>query len=237
MTFEQRDQGHRHLLFAPAAWPDAGFSLFDAGIRQHEALRPFGGGRNSTWLYRRSEGPDWVLRHYARGGLVGKLVRGRYTWLGLERTRAWRELRLLGWMREQALPVPRPIAAHVIRLGAVYEQHLLTERIGHNAEPLQAVLQTRPMGDAEWTALGQCLRRFHDAGVHHADLNTGNVLLDDLGRFHLLDFDRGQRATGHDFVPKVLARFLRSLHKQRDRLPGFHFTDADWPRLLDGHGR
>lgn len=235
MIFEQRDALPHHLLFDPELWPDADLAVFQREPPAAFGLAPFGGGRNSSLLWPRPEGADWVLRHYARGGMVGKLIRGRYVWQGLERTRAWRELRLLGGMRKQGLPVPNPVAAHVVRYGMTYEQHLVTERIA-NAEPLQSLLQARPMSDAEWTALGQCLRRFHDAGVHHADLNTGNVLLDDQGAFHLLDFDRGQRQSHRHFVPKVLARFLRSLHKQQRRHSRFQFSDRDWDALLSGHG-
>jgi len=235
MNFEQRDQRHRHLLYDPQAWSNAAFSVFDDGAREAHGLQPFGGGRNSTWLWPREEGPDWVLRHYARGGLVGKLVRGRYFWQGLERTRAWRELRLLGWMRDQGLPVPKPVAGHAIRLGIVYEQHLVTERIA-TAETLQGLLQKAPLPKAEWRSLGQSLRRFHDAGVHHADLNASNVMRDAQGQFHLLDFDRGRRQDDRAFVPEVLARFLRSLHKQQARHPMFHFSEEDWVALLAGHG-
>lgn len=235
MSFESLAQGPRRLLFDLAAWSAPGFGVFDSGAEQSHGLQPFGGGRNSTLRWPRDGGADWVLRHYARGGLVGRLIRHRYLWLGLERTRAWRELRLLGWMRDHDLPVPRPIAAHVIRLGMVYEQHLVTERIA-SAEPLQGLLQTAPLPEAGWVSLGRCLRRFHDAGVRHADLNASNVMRDASGQFHLLDFDRGQRLDDHRFVPQVLARLLRSLHKQRARDPGFHFSEADWAALLDGHG-
>ncbi len=37
---------------------------------------------------------------------------------------------------------------------------------------MEAVLAAGRMDDARWAAIGRCLRRFHDAGVQHADLNA-----------------------------------------------------------------
>ena len=37
----------------------------------------------------------WVLRRYLRGGMAARFARDRYLWLGEERTRSFRELRLL----------------------------------------------------------------------------------------------------------------------------------------------
>ena len=38
-----------------------------------------------------------------------------------------------------------------------------------------------------WIDIGRCIRRFVDAGVHHADLNAHNVLLDSEDRVWLVD--------------------------------------------------
>jgi 3-deoxy-D-manno-octulosonic acid kinase len=64
-----------------------------------EALRARGvsveqaGGRGSV-VYFEADGARWVLRRYLRGGMAARLVRDRFLWLGEERTRSFRELRL-----------------------------------------------------------------------------------------------------------------------------------------------
>src|SRR5262245_14233313 len=68
----------------------------------------------------------WVLRHYHRGGFVARFIEDHYFWFGLERTRAFREWRLLRSMHDDALPVPNPIAARVRRAGPVYTADILT---------------------------------------------------------------------------------------------------------------
>lgn len=176
------------------------------------------------------------MRRYARGGVIGRLIHDHYLWTGLEASRAWREFRLMLELHAEGLPVPRPIAAHVVRAGPVYRQHLITERVPA-AVSLEAALREAPLPEAQWHALGQCVLRFHQAGVCHADLNPGNVLLDTRGQFYLLDFDRGTRRSGDRFQADVLARFLRSLHKRQRNFPRFHFDRAGWEAFLSGHGR
>jgi 3-deoxy-D-manno-octulosonic acid kinase len=57
------------------------------------------------------------------------------------------------------------------------------------------------------------LRRFHEHGVQHADLNAHNVLLGRDGGVHLLDFDRGRLRERGAWEDTVLARLHRSLVK------------------------
>ena len=52
------------------------------------------GGRGAVWRVDTPAGRA-VLRHYRRGGLVARLVRDHYLWLGASRTRCRREFDLL----------------------------------------------------------------------------------------------------------------------------------------------
>src|SRR5690606_5957198 len=130
-------------------------------------------------------------RHYRRGGIFGPWLVDRYLWLGLVRTRAVREWTLLAELYGQGLPVPRPVAVRVCRTGLCYRADIVTERIAP-AESLAERLAREPLSASGWRAIGACIRRFHDAGIWHADLNAHNVLLTADGP-HLLDFDRGRR--------------------------------------------
>ena len=88
------------------------------------------------------------------------------------------------------LPVPAPIAARYRRNGLFYTADLITQRL-EGSESLAAKLARGPISLTQWIAIGRCIRRFHDAGVHHADLNAHNILLADE-QVHLIDFDRCQ---------------------------------------------
>src|SRR5688572_27338900 len=158
--------------------------------RARGALREFTAGRGSIQLIEDGS-RSWVLRRYLRGGFAARFARDLYLWLGEERTRSFRELRLLDRLRSLGLPVPPPVAARYRRSGPVYRAELITGRLA-GARSMEDVLASGPMADAHWAAIGRCLRRFHDAGVQHADLNARNVMLGEALEVWVLDFDRGR---------------------------------------------
>ncbi len=158
--------------------------------------------------------PQWVLRHYQRGGLVAQLVRDRFLYLGDERTRPVREWMLLSSMWEQGLPVPRPVAARIDRpaRSATYRADLITERVPQ-AVSLSVMLAREHVDESVWRNMGQAIRRFHDAGIFHADLNAHNILVQAGGRVFLIDFDKGSRRRAGRWTRSNLERLLRSLNK------------------------
>lgn len=88
-------------------------SHFTADGWPHAALvdgRLGSGGRGNT-MYVGNVPRQFVLRHYVRGGLVGKLIRDRYLFKGEDATRAFAEWRMLAKMADFNLRVPRPAAA------------------------------------------------------------------------------------------------------------------------------
>jgi 3-deoxy-D-manno-octulosonic acid kinase len=89
--------------------------------------------------------------------------------------------------------------------------------------------------DAEdWRAVGRCIRRFHDAGVYHADLNAHNVLL--AGSVvYVLDFDRGRYRAPGTWQAANLARLRRSLDKLARQSKSFFCTEDDWVALGEGY--
>jgi 3-deoxy-D-manno-octulosonic acid kinase len=204
---------------------DRGAILFDAervaapGARLFErehwiargALTERGGGRGSIDFIE-ADGQRWVMRRYLRGGMAARFARNRYLFLGEERTRSFRELRLLAALRERNLPVPAPVAASYRRRFLSYDAALITERLP-GARTLPQALAAGDMDDARWAAIGRCLRRFHDAGVQHADLNAHNIMLGEGGEVWVLDFDRGRLRAPGSWSGRVLDRLARSLEK------------------------
>jgi 3-deoxy-D-manno-octulosonic acid kinase len=170
------------------------------------------GGRGAVRFVQGEFGAG-VLRHYRRGGLVGRVNRDRYLWRGEEQTRSFREFRLLATLRERGYPVPAPIAAGYDRYGAFYRADLLTALIPA-AHTLAERLRDAPPAALPWDRIGATLARFHRGGVFHADLNAHNVMLDADGEVWLIDFDRGElRPPQGDWPRDNLARLLRSLRK------------------------
>jgi 3-deoxy-D-manno-octulosonic acid kinase len=200
--------------------------------QQQGALTGVARGRGTTWFVRHGE-HELVLRHYRRGGMVGPWLGDRYLWLGLARTRAYREWHLLAELSRRGLPVPRPVAARVVRHGWYYRADLITQRIPAT-ESLAQQLQRAPLTEAGWRALGQCLRRFHADGVWHADLNAHNILLGTTG-IYLIDFDRGRLRTPGSWARANLARLQRSLAKLAGADATFYYDRTGWDALLAGY--
>ncbi len=200
------------ILFDPERVDAPGPGLFDrARWRALGALTEQAGGRGSIHFI--DDGRrHWALRRYLRGGVPALVSRENYLYLGEERTRSFRELRLLASLRSRGLPVPAPVAACYRRATFTYVAELITERIA-GARALSELLAAGGMDDARWAAIGRCLRQFHDAGVQHADLNAGNILLDAEGRVWVLDFDRGRERLPGAWRERTLDRLARSLAK------------------------
>jgi 3-deoxy-D-manno-octulosonic acid kinase len=203
--------------------------------REQGALQEVAGGRASVSIV--SAGQErWVLRHYRRGGLIARLSRDRYVWLGEARTRSFAEWRLLAELRRRGLPVPAPIAARYVRGFASYQADLITEHLP-DCRTLADAVTGAQLPREQWSGIGQTIAAFHREGVHHADLNAHNILVEHAvaPRVYLLDFDRGRIRPRGAWEQAVLARLRRSLDKIRTQRSKVSFADEQWNWLLTGY--
>ena len=215
----QRTSNFSPEFFEPEYW------------RRHEAIEGSALGRGTTWFIRSGDS-SFVLRHYRRGGLMAKVSKDAYLWRGESETRSFAEWYLTYHLYRAGLPVPAPIAARYRRQGVFYRADLITQRI-EDSESLAAKLAQGPISLTQWIAIGRCIRRFHDAGVHHADLNAHNILLgSDTSQVYVLDFDRGEIRNRGGWEQDVLARLRRSLEKIKGQRPNVSFGDEQWNWLL-----
>jgi 3-deoxy-D-manno-octulosonic acid kinase len=190
-------------------------------------------GRGAA-LFIAGEGLRLVLRHYHRGGLLRGLLKDRYLYLGQWRTRPFREWCLTYHLHRNGLPVPVPIAARFRRVGLRYTGDLLTQRI-EAARSLAERVAGEGLAISDWVAVGRCIRRSHDFGLCHADLNAHNLLFNGAGEVHLIDFDRCRLRPRGMWCDANLVRLRRSLLKITDPLPGNRFSEAEWQSLLAGY--
>jgi 3-deoxy-D-manno-octulosonic acid kinase len=221
--------GKRHILYDASLLEHPDTGLFEVDDASDTAI-----GRAHAVFYE-YRGLQLVLKHYQRGGLVASALGDRYLGIRPEKSRAFREWRLLHAMRQLQLPSPAPVAASVTRHGLFLRADLVTLRID-DSRTLADVLLSRPLDASQWRAVGRCVRRFHDHNIWHADLNARNILLDTGGNVYLIDFDRGRfRRIGETWKAANLARLQRSLLKFQARHQGFNYSAADWQALLEGY--
>lgn len=194
-------------------------------------------GRGTTYFvaYQKHE---WVLRHYYRGGLMGKINNDSYWFTGLKNTRAAQEFSLLQTMHEKGLSTPEPIAYRIIKKGFFYRADILTSRI-KNASDLVAILQSKKVESDTWQAIGKNIKQLHQNGIYHHDLNSHNILLDDKNKPWIIDFDRGEQrsnsAADQSWQAQNMARLLRSFKKEVTQLKNFYWQEENWQQLLAGY--
>ncbi len=193
-------------------------------------------GRNTVWFV--SDGHrEFVLRHYYRGGLPGRLLTDQFIFTGIENTRSIAEFNLLLQMDVQNLPVPKPVAAMVCRSGMIYRASILIERIA-GAQDVFQMLCSSALNAASWYQIGAMIGAFHRAGIYHSDLNCHNILWQETkgeGKPWLIDFDRCEVRQGHKWKSENIARLKRSLEKEQRLQPEFYWQESDWQTLLQGY--
>jgi 3-deoxy-D-manno-octulosonic acid kinase len=209
-------------------------SIFDPNYwSARDELSAVSGGRGSAWFVGPASQP-LVLRHYRRGGLIARLSEDRYWWSGEDRVRAFAEWRLLHYLAQRGLRVPKPVAAFYRRAGMTYRCDLITQRIV-SAQSLSAALAPGPVPESTWRAIGAAIARLHSHGVDHADLNAHNILLDDNQSISVIDFDRGRLRAPGQWTLGNLQRLKRSLSKISMSLPPGRFTPDAWQAVLAGY--
>ena len=211
---------------------DGGATLYDAATRAADAVLQ---GRGPVPVMV-TPGGSWVARRYRRGGRVAPVLGDRYLRVG--EARPLGEARASAEAHRRGIPTPRVLAGAVYPAGAFYRADLVTELVPA-AVDLGRLLFTDEHDAAErgrvLEAVGRLLARTAAAGIEHADLNAGNVLIarDPGGPSPLLlDLDRCRvLAEGARAHPgRMLARLARSLRKH-ERASGRPLAAAEWTAL------
>ena len=101
----------------------------------------------------------YVLRHYFRR-LVSKFSYDSYLWLGENKTRSFREWRLLKFLYDKNLPVPRPAAANYQKNNYLYKADIITLQIPE-VQPLATFIAEKTIPDNFWCKLGYQIANFH----------------------------------------------------------------------------
>jgi 3-deoxy-D-manno-octulosonic acid kinase len=240
ISFYQDSRGHHIILPSQTAvtLSDINSRWFDASYWQSKnRISGQSTGRNITWFIQapsKAAKMDWVLRHYYRGGLVAKISNDCYFFNGLTKTRAYREVNLLQEMISLKLPVPRPIAARVIKKSFFYHADLLMEKL--EGEDLVHCLKKEALAESVWENIGKTIALFHNNGIYHADLNAHNILLDSNNKVWLIDFDRcKKRPIQRQWQNSNMNRLIRSFSKERSIDKSIWFQDNDWLFLKNGY--
>lgn len=237
VRFHLLSRGRRTLAVAPAFREEAPY-LFE-GI---DAAGPVAWveGRRRHPVVALPDGRRLVVRALVHGGLLGGLL-GRLFW-GLNRP--LREFVATVRAGEKGIPVPTAVGARVERLPAgFYRGDVLSLEIA-GCQDLGDLLRgawdawPRWRRDRAIRAAAAALRRMHDAGMYHPDLNLKNVLVraeGDACAAFFVDLDRARfyREITFRLRRKNLWRLGRSAEKLAR--PGKELSRPDRLRFLLGY--
>ncbi len=187
--------------------------LGDARERETLFARAPRRGRGAAPSVPLAGGGAVVLRRYRHGGLTGTLAGTLF----LGPRRALAELRVNARAEQAGAPVP-----HVLCLAAwPVLGPLWSALIGTREEPgalsLLGLLAAAPRAHQRGRVAretGAALRRLHDAGIEHRDLQLGNVLWTESGgaaRVVVIDLDRARFRGAGRLGPAARARGLARL--------------------------
>lgn len=220
------------MLVVNPAYTSVTEAWFDPAYWSEAAQQVSLGGRGGAWFIDSEQG-EMVLRQYRRGGLAARISDHHYIYTGWQNTRSFREFELLQTLRDRGLPVPEPVAARASRKRLWYEAAILIRRIP-GAVPLPNV--SNLTDESLWSEVGRTIRRFHDAGLDHVDLNCDNILVAATG-VYLIDLDRCLLRSGASMQRRSslnLKRLRRSLDKRLNDVTENKRT-ALWGMLLSGY--
>jgi len=220
--------------------------LYDAALREHVDASWFDpahwhgargveretSGRGAVLIVPHGD-ETWVVRHYRRGGYVQRFIEDHYIWLGTERSRSFREWRLLRRLHDAGLPVPNPIAAHVHRIGALYTADIITTYLP-DTRKLSAFIAEHAVPRDCWRRIGRMVRAVHEHGVDHPDLTAHNILLDARDQLFLVDFDNAHVKPPGPWQRAGVERLQRSLRKVAVET-GTEYDPAAWAEIEAGY--
>lgn len=176
------DRGHSGAL--------VDLRLADSGSRRQLFSRAPRRGRGTNPVVAIGTGATMVLRRYRHGGLLAGLTGT----LLLGPDRALAELRVTAAAEAAGAPVPHVLAAVMWpRWGPFWSAVIGTREEQGAIELMRAwgERKGRPRR-ALLRSIGLAIRRLHDAGVDHPDLQVRNLLLvGDPERVVVIDLDRG----------------------------------------------
>jgi len=190
------------------------------------------------------EDENMIIRKYLRGGFVRVINRDVY----IGRERPLRELAATARAAAQGIPAPVVLAAVSVKAaGPLYRGYLISRELSGCIDLPSYLSQAAQKGeaafaDAKRAALQQAaalVRRMHDAGLYHGDLNMKNILINTAAPecLFIIDWDKSRDKTTLSVTERSenLLRLCRSMLKLARR--GLPVTDADAAFFLEACGQ
>ena len=156
-----------------------------------------------------------VLKEYNRGGLIRYFTKNKYLYLGLKRTRPFKEFLMLKKMHELELPVPRPVSIKLSISGFYYTGKIITEEV-LNTVNLKKIIISKKINNQIISNIISVLRNLIQNNIFHSDLNINNILIDESLSIYIIDFDNSFFTKRKKLLIKPLDRLIKSIRKEQE---------------------
>ncbi len=170
------------------------------------------GGRGGVAIQKVDGLGSIAVKRYLRGGVM-RFLNSRY-YLRIGRVRPQVEFELLEQVRCLGVEAPEPIA-FATRGALCYEGWLLMREIAEHGRLAETSVLERFGPEKLINDLARQVRILIENKVLHVDLHPGNVLVDQSGRVHVVDFDNAAAFDGseRDLRDQYLRRWRRAVIK------------------------
>jgi len=231
--FTRLSEGPVELISLPERLPGLTRLGFDEPEGWQRSLAGSGraGGRGTTAVVDLPDGPRLRVKQMKRGGIAGALWKDRYPGTG----RLLDNLRLPIVALERGIPTAAPVALLAVEGPAgLYRAWIAFEELEQTASLTERFSSSAPPSTGELEAVAALIRRMHDAGIEHRDLNLGNLLLRDpageAGAVFVIDLDRA-RAHDGPLPDDLRRRALQRLERSHLKLFGAAVELPPWRRM------
>jgi 3-deoxy-D-manno-octulosonic acid kinase len=232
----------KHLFLLKEEYKDLllqmGISDIEAFLSAHSRTARYLSGRTPHPSIPLTDGRRMVVRRYSHGGLLGAFTGDLY----LFGSRSFRELSLTEEIRSSGIETLQVLGAvHRSVPPFFYRAYLFSLEIPEALNLVEYLRQEQARCPRDLSSkrrmireIGLLLRRFHDAGFFHRDLQLKNILV--VGdRPLLIDFDRSYRKQMLSVSKRMknLLRLNRSAEKWKEM--GLPITKAHRWRLFSAY--
>jgi 3-deoxy-D-manno-octulosonic acid kinase len=175
-------------------------------------INKIGIGRADAYLID-LDNQQWVLKEYRRGGRIGRILSNQYFYLSAKNIRPIKEWKIINQLFLSGLPIPKPIGLLVSTAPFIYSASLITEYLKDTVTLLDKIMIGGNLNEYYWKSIGITIKKFHDYGVSHSDLNLRNLLINNKNEIFMIDFDKAFITTKKTYFHSNLKRFKRSIFK------------------------
>ena len=170
------------------------------------------GGRRKVGILSPAPGIDLAVKQYARGGLMGHVIKKTYFKWG--KPRCQKEFEWLWKAGRMGIRAPEPVV-FIFQGRCFYRCWLIVSEIKNHQSLAELTFSSDSQTENIFYDLASQVGVLIRNQILHVDLHPGNVLIDEKGLVHIIDFDKAHIFSGD--ISKLTARYISRWSRAVDK--------------------